>query len=84
MQTATKERINMDEKEQIREGLKKQLEDNKLEMLKNMKDEALGLKQMEELAQITLMVTSFEFTQKIVEDPAFMKQIMDQIEADKK
>jgi len=74
---------NMTEQEQIRENIKVELEKNKEAMLANSKDEDTALKLMKEFSELTLFITSFEFTQKIVEDPSFMKQIMEQMENDR-
>ena len=74
----------MKEKDQIRNKLKEQLTENKAKMLDNSVDKQLALKIMQEFSEITLFLTSFEFTQKIIEDPTFMKEIMEQIEKEGK
>ena len=73
----------MEEKEQIREGLKKQLAEFKEKLVDNAKDKKLMLELMEEFTQLNLLLVSFEFTQKIIEDPEFMKQIQTEIDKEK-
>jgi len=72
----------MTEQEQIRDNMKTELEKNRSAMLKNMKDTKLGEQLMKEFTELTLFITSFEFTQKIIEDPEFMQQAMEQIKKD--
>ena len=74
----------MDEREQIREEMKKQLANYKEKMLDNAKDQELTMKLMDEFTQINLLLVSFEFTQKIVDDPEFLKEVIAEIDKEKK
>ena len=67
----------------LRENMKNQLEVIKGKLLDNSVDKQKALEIMQELSELTLLITSFEFTQRIVEDPSFLKEIKDNINNDR-
>ena len=70
----------MDRKEEVRDNLKKELIRNKEAFLDNSIDKEKALKLLEELNQLTLLITSFEFTEKLFSDPEFMKTLKEEMD----
>lgn len=66
------------EKEQMRENMKKELDRIKNDLLNNSVDKELGEKLIGELNELVLIITSFEFTEKLVTDPSFMQMLLNE------
>ncbi len=74
----------MEEQTQVQAQLKVQLEEIQKQILDNATDVDKMLEDMKAFAELTLFIVSFEFTQKVMNDPDFMKQLYEEIAKDKK
>ena len=62
----------------MRENMKKELDRIKNDLLNNSVDKELGEKLIGELNELVLIITSFEFTEKLVTDPSFMQMLLNE------
>ena len=74
----------MEREKQVQEQLKLQLEEIQKQILDEAKDPDKTLELMKAFAELTLFIVSFEFTQKVMTDPDFMKQLHEELDKDKK